>query len=142
MKLQKLLYLAHREHLGVFGAPLLKLGFEAWEHGPVSPIVYQSFKGCGSGVIDSRATMINLLSGQDVIVTHDLPKCQEEVMDVTLARFGRLSASALRALTHTPGGAWDSVWERRLTSRSGTGISDQLILSEYERQVLERRVHG
>lgn len=142
MKLQKLIYLAHRQHLGVFEAPLVKLGFEAWEHGPVSPIVYQCFKSCRSRAVDSRATMIDLESGRDVVVPHRLTSDQEAVMDTTLAKYGRMTASTLRELTHSPGSAWQMVWDRRMLECSGTRINDKVILEEFESRVLERRFDG
>lgn len=142
MKLQKLLYFAHREHLGIFGAPLVKLGFEAWEHGPVSPIVYQSFKSCGSASIDTRATMIDLYSGHDVVVPYRLSVRQEGIMDSVLSRLARKTAGTLRAMTHRSGGPWDAVWNERLQGNSGTTMPDDLIQRDFKGDPEQRRVDG
>ncbi|KAK1138208.1 hypothetical protein N8T08_004356, partial [Aspergillus melleus] len=97
---------------------------------------------CAARPVNIRATMIDLETGHDIIVPYRLTADQEGIMDLVLARYARMSAAALRALTHTHGGAWDTVWSRMLLERSGTMISDEAILSELESGALERRLDG
>lgn len=47
LKLQKICYYAQAWHLALFGTPLMDTWFEAWVHGPVSPILYQEYKKWG-----------------------------------------------------------------------------------------------
>lgn len=48
LKLQKLLYYAQGNYLGLHGAALFDDAIEAWAHGPVVPGVYRRFKTFGS----------------------------------------------------------------------------------------------
>lgn len=45
LKLQKLLYYCEGYHLAYFEKSIIETEFEAWVHGPVSPIIYHEFKG-------------------------------------------------------------------------------------------------
>ena len=47
MKLHKLLYLAQRESLAIFGRPLFYESFEGWKFGPVSPDVRKVYSNGG-----------------------------------------------------------------------------------------------
>jgi len=47
LKLQKLIYYAQGWHMAIFGKALFEEDFEAWVHGPVSPTVWEEFKGQG-----------------------------------------------------------------------------------------------
>lgn len=44
LKLQKLCYYAQAWHLAIYQTPLVDTYFEAWVHGPVSPVLYQQYK--------------------------------------------------------------------------------------------------
>jgi len=51
-KLQKLLYYAQAWHLAIHDRPLFAGRFEAWEHGPVLPSIYNRFERYGWRNID------------------------------------------------------------------------------------------
>jgi uncharacterized phage-associated protein len=44
LKLQKLLYFAQAYYLGKLGKPLFNDPIEAWEYGPVVPVVYKKYR--------------------------------------------------------------------------------------------------
>lgn len=46
MKLQKLLYYEQGYHLAYFGKPLFEEDIEAWQYGPVVPVIYEKYKLC------------------------------------------------------------------------------------------------
>ena len=90
LKLQKLVYYAQCYHIAEYGESLFDEQFEAWAHGPVSPVLYQEFRGYGYNPIP-KMPMINLPNFPDFIV-------------VTLERvwreFGNLTAKQLEYMTH------------------------------------------
>lgn len=44
MKLQKLLYYEQGYHLAYYGTPLFDEEIEAWQYGPVVPLIYEKYK--------------------------------------------------------------------------------------------------
>ena len=54
LKMQKLLYYAQAWYLVNFGKPLFGDRIEAWDLGPVVPVVYRAFKANGPRPIDYR----------------------------------------------------------------------------------------
>ena len=51
LKLQKMLYYEQGFHLAYFDKPLFEEPIEAWQYGPVVPVVYDYYKNCGRDVI-------------------------------------------------------------------------------------------
>ena len=45
LKMQKLLYIAHMFHLGIYNKPLVCEFFEAWDYGPGIFIIMSKFSG-------------------------------------------------------------------------------------------------
>jgi uncharacterized phage-associated protein len=64
LELQKLVYFAHGLLLSQSGEPLVDGYFEAWEHGPVHPHIYQNFKKFGKGDITELCESTDLISGE------------------------------------------------------------------------------
>lgn len=90
LKIQKLLYYAQGAHLAITGSPLFLESIEAWQHGPVVPEVYHSFKKFGSGAVE--------LADDD-----EIPKFDErvtEILDDVYNVYGQFSAWKLRNMTH------------------------------------------
>ena len=56
LKLQKLVYYAQGFSLAMNGEPLFDALIEAWEHGPVCPILYKKYKTYANQPIDSNLT--------------------------------------------------------------------------------------
>lgn len=109
LKLQKLLYFVHGQWLTRFGKPLIQGEFEAWPHGPVHPLVYQTFKGFGASDITSRAKSLNPITREKVDL---LPPTDIQVIDIitkVVTGLGHLSGSQLRNITHSKGSPWNVV---------------------------------
>jgi len=112
MKLQKLLYLAYGYYAGLTGEPLADEDFEAWQFGPVSPTVYQSFKDCGGHTIDPGRRMERFVL-DDEGARFELPYLPEDdgkaarVVDYVFDTYGAKSAIYLSDLTHKEGSPWD-----------------------------------
>lgn len=132
LSLQKILYFVHGKYLTETGKPLLSGSFEAWRYGPVHPTIYSAFKSFGSNPIIGRATIRNLNSKIDVVVT--------EPSDPKLRLFIRQTASAylsmppgrLVDLSHAPNSPWDVATLASGTDRRfGSRITNDQIFSRF-----------
>ena len=94
--LQKVLYIAHMFHLGICETPLVDGDFEAWDLGPVHPILYHHVKRFGA----SRVTSIRSRHG-------DIEDGSERtLLAQAVDALSRKTGSELVAITHWEGGAW------------------------------------
>jgi uncharacterized phage-associated protein len=131
LSLNKILYFAHAEFLVTHKYPLVNLTFEAWEFGPVMPIIYRQFKKYGPRPIHARAFTICPKTGADVeFEYHHLRIDQQFVFDV-ISRYGSLSATKLVAISHEPGGPWHQVWHGSSETDFGMTIPNELIARNY-----------
>lgn len=125
--INKILYFAHASHLVFFSKPLVNLNFEAWQFGPVMPVVYHQFKAHGAEPISTRATIMCAKTGNDIVATYrGLGLDDSWLLDI-VEHYGNIPTRALVALSHEPGGAWDVVWNRNEPNRFGMAIPDRLI---------------
>lgn len=113
LKLNKLVYLTQAVSLRQYGAPLFDDVIQAWDYGPVEPLVYWSFQHYGSGVI-SRPS--GKFQSSDRL---------SQVAAVVMEKFGSLTAFDLVRLTHRDGAAWKMVH----VSKVNNVITPELILS-------------
>jgi len=128
LALNKILYFCHAWYLAQYKLPLLSTTFEAWDHGPVIPSVYHQFKRHKNGPISSRATMIDLDTGLDVIARASLELEEKAYLRKMLAFYGVRTGSTLRNMSHEPGAPWDQV--RQQAPEPGMVIPDRII-AEY-----------
>lgn len=137
LSLQKLLYFCHGRHLTQFKVPLVSGFFEAWQHGPVHPIVYQCFKSCGSSQITMRAQGRDPLTGlARALALPGDPSVQHTVQHV-LRTFGPLPAGMLVDISHAKGAPWHAVVEQAKNEVAlGLRISNELILERFAKHVV------
>lgn len=110
MSILKHIYFAHGWHLASFDVPLISNRIEAWEYGPVIKVVYDSFKIHGAGPITSRATMMDLDTGEFTEAQADFSVETEKMLRSILRYYSGFGAFELSDLTHIRGGPWDRVW--------------------------------
>lgn len=122
LALQKILYIAHMAHLGRSHAPLFAERIEAWDYGPVVPVVYQRVRGFGSDPIKNVFHWVS-----------DIPKGTKEydVLAETEKATRDLSPRQLVSITHWPDGAWAKVYR---PGARGIVIPDEDILDEYRKR--------
>ena len=97
LHLQKILYFAHMIYMGRNdGQPLIREAFEAWEYGPVVPVVYHDAKGYGSGPIRMGFYNDEVISGMP----------EEAELEEAWNALSMRTVSELINSTHRPGGAW------------------------------------
>ncbi len=89
LRLQKLMYYAQGYFLALKDRPLIHEEFEAWEHGPVIPGLYNSFRQHGA----------EPLPLQSADTEKFLPEEIEHLNDMW-EMFGQFSATKLRNMSH------------------------------------------
>lgn len=91
LKLQKLVYYAQGFHLATFESPLFDDEIRAWLHGPVVPVLYQTYKTYGATPIPTPPGYVPA-----AVLNGDARDLLEDVYGV----YGQFSAWGLRNLTH------------------------------------------
>ncbi len=134
MSLNKHLYFLHSDHLLETRRSYISLTFEAWDFGPVLPIIYRQFKCFGAKPITSRATKISSETGEDEVCEYTDAGLDLSRINLHLDQYGRMSASALMNLSHARGGPWYHVWHNQNQRHIGMEIPNHLILSYCSKQ--------
>lgn len=110
--LQKLAYFAHGTFLSRTGTPLVAGEFEAWQHGPVHPHIYNAFKGHGAEPIRRRAEIVNPVTQE----TRPVPEIQDaairNVIEDVYRSLRHRSPASLRAVSHARNAPWAVVVAR------------------------------
>ena len=106
LKLQKLVYYAQGFHLAIHDRPLFPGRIEAWEHGPVVPELYHTYKSHGGGNIPAP------LDFDPEAIDPDVASLLDEVYSV----FGQYSAWKLRNMTHEER-PWKEAYEETTRGR-------------------------
>jgi uncharacterized phage-associated protein len=132
LALQKLLYFAHAGYLIKHKRPLVSGVFEAWQLGPVQPVVYTLFKAHGKAPITSRAKRMNFKSGTE----ESLPEIGDPAVRKYARRFveefAHFSSGQLVRMTHAKNGPWDHIVnESKKGAMLGLRISDALISERF-----------
>lgn len=139
LALQKLVYFAHGLMLTRHGRSLVDGYFEAWEHGPVHPVLYGAFKHSGREPIAERARRRDFRSGGlGAVVSAPLDRQAEATLDDVLGALGHQPPWRLRAISHASDGPWDHVVNKKGTegTRLGLRISDIVVAERFHRHLL------
>ncbi len=116
LKLQKMLYIAHKVYMGRNeGEPLINELFEAWDYGPVLPSLYHKLKMFGSDPI------------KDIFWDTKNPKLP--FLEEACKHLLPMSGGKLVALTHREGGAWSKNYQPGIL---GIIIPNEEIFEEYK----------
>jgi len=119
LKLQKLVYYAQAWHLALYGEPLVEERFEAWVHGPVSPLLYDRFRAYRWNPIDEDVAMPTL---PERVRMH-----LEEVQEA----YGGFSAIDLERMTHVEDPWLDARGDLDPTAPSHAPISEEAMQRYY-----------
>jgi uncharacterized phage-associated protein len=120
LELQKMLYLGQLLHLGEHGERLLNGEFEAWDYGPVQPIVYREARIYGSAPI-------RFLPGSIA----EADPAREATLKQVIEQLSKMSAGQLVSITHWNEGAWANNYRPGL---KGVVIPDRDIIEEYRKR--------
>jgi uncharacterized phage-associated protein len=137
LALQKLLYFAHGVFLVRHKQPMITGHFVAWQHGPVHPTVYETFKSAGAKPITFRATRRDYrMRTEFALPTPDDPEVKQVVGDV-VRNLAKLPASRLVDMSHVEGGPWHAVVNEIRTGEGlGLRIRDSVVLARFRRHWL------
>lgn len=104
---QKIVYFLHGQYLLSTQTPLVSGYFEAWEYGPVHPMLYNSLRHLGSSAIAEPIRRRDIQNGRwiEIPVISD-PNVKAFVQDASEALL-RLTAGQLVDLSHAPNSPWD-----------------------------------
>jgi len=104
LQLMKLVYMSQGWSLALRDAPLYGERIEAWQYGPVVPVLYNRTKTYGSAPITGPLppapnAVGEVLSGEEI-----------DLLRSVVDNYAHLSGPALSNLTHRPGSPWSKVW--------------------------------
>ncbi len=114
MKLQKMLYYEQGFHLACFGTPLFEEDIEAWQYGPVVPVVYEHYKQYGGEGIKPVETLSVVLGDEEM-----------SIFNQVFEMFNKFSAIGLMNMTHN-----ERPWISAGTPSRGKVI-DKQVLKDY-----------
>jgi uncharacterized phage-associated protein len=131
------MYFCHGTHLARFGEPLVDGYFEAWDHGPVHPLIWREFNEFRSNPITRKSFSTNLVTGEKKLVQSPKEQIVKTLIAETVLQLRQLTASQLREKSHAIGGPWHSVIESaKINLASRLRIPDSVILQLYHRHIL------
>ena len=130
MAVHKVSYFAHGWHLIAKSAPLIAQPFEAWKYGPILRPVWNEFKDAKDKPILSRASLIDVETGEVLLASSKFDGEEREFIGHILRAYGRFSATRLSDMTHRRGGAWEKVWHSD-TVVVGMRIADEAIRADF-----------
>ena len=130
LALQKLLYFSHGWLLAAEARPLVRGGFQAWEHGPVSRAVYAAFRTSADRPINTRAMLVDFHTNEEKVATANFDDVEFMLMRDVLRAYGHLHPYELSRLTHEPGSPWYRVWTSE-TVTPGMRIPDDWVRAHF-----------
>ncbi len=139
MALHKIMFFAHGWSIGERGRPLVAATFEAWQHGPVMPIIYRQFSKFGRQPVRDRATRVDVATGRDMPIEGVLAPEDAAFVERVTEMLGPVSALVLSDMSHEPGGPWDAVWNSRERVNPGMVIPHDLIANHFKQQAAGRK---
>lgn len=133
LKLQKILYLAHGIHLAEYGKPLINESIQAWEYGPVIPVVYHAYKGWGNTPITQPSEIGIFIGGRFATGIDMLNEETESTVKIAWEVSKDMSGIQLSSWSHAPG----SPWSKNYNGKVNQSISDESI-TEYFRKTMKK----
>jgi len=135
--MQKLLYYVYVWHLIKLNKPCFEEKFQAWPNGPVLSSVYQELKKYGSSPIDPDFS--NLENKEDlkkleINIGSDLKNIIDEVYE----KYGILHPFQLVSLTHDELSWLNARKGLSVSESSNNDLSDQDIITQYEKEKEEK----
>ena len=114
MHLQKLCYFAHGFNLALVSDPLTNDRVEAWEFGPVFPVLYDALKRYGARPVGEMVRQNNWASADHIrgdVVQETFTDDEREIIEGVYETYGNFHAYQLSALTHEDGSPWERTYK-------------------------------
>lgn len=140
LSLQKIVYFIHGKHLIERGQPLVGGHFEAWQYGPVHPLIFSSYKNSRGAQITEQAAKLDPLTGQLSAIEPIRDKTDRLFIRANAARFFDVPTGRLVDLSHADGSPWDVLTRRTQGARVyGDRITNDLIEKLFHRHIMPIR---
>ena len=141
-KINKLIYFVHGFGLARLERKLVRNYFEAWDHGPVVRVVYDTFKRFGFSPIPNLATYTDLFDREEKVVEfHEIVEEEKQFILQVAGAYIKYTADELEAMTHSPGSPWHAVKNLNSLDRPyRLRIPDPLIREYFVRILGDKRV--
>lgn len=137
MKLLKLVFFAHGWYLAFKEQPLIQERVEAWQYGPVIPVLYHTFKRFGNDPITEEAKEWRIQNGKLACFTPRIEPSDDDpspaeakvLIGKVWETYGQHSAAQLSNATHLPGAPWQKIYRPGVKSLI---IPDDVIRDYYD----------
>lgn len=140
LSLQKILYFIHGKHLIERGKPLVGGHFEAWQYGPVHPLIFSTFRNTRGARLTQQAVKLDPLTGRYSDLAPIENKDDRLFIRVNAARFLDVPPGRLVDLSHADGSPWDVLTRRPRGARVyGDRITNDLISKFFHRHIMPIR---
>ena len=120
LELQKILYIAHMFHLGRHGTALVGGEFQAWDLGPVHPVLYRAVRQFGADPVTQIDFPGNIEEGTE-----------KDLLSEAVDELSGKTGAQLVAITHWEDGAWAKNYKPGVR---GQVIPTKDIIDEYRRR--------
>jgi len=111
LRINKLLFLVHGWSFGRSDSGLVKNHFEAWRHGPVVRVVFDTFKKFENRRITSLAEHLDYAIGDVRPITfEDIVEKDRKLIRNIVIHYAKYSTNELVGMLHERGGPWDKIY--------------------------------
>ena len=133
LDIQKICYFLNGHHLLDHGTPMIATDFEAWTHGPVQRVLYDSFKRFGDEPITELATAFDPIRRKPKELTTTLSNSVTDTISKYLNQYASIPAPELVGMTHRRNTPWQ-VTREKASRKSNLGmiISVETIRNHFE----------
>jgi uncharacterized phage-associated protein len=124
LKMQKLLYYCQGYSLGIYNEPLFAESIQAWDHGPVVRIIYNTFQHL-------RDSCIPFIGKEE----SNLDEQAKKIARIVMQDKGRFSAWALRDMTHN-----EKPWVHTYANLGRNSVITEEIMQEFFAHCFEKEL--
>ena len=133
LDIQKICYFLNGHHLVDHGSPMILDEFEAWPHGPVQRVLYNSFKRFGSEPITELAGAFDPIRRVRKMLPEITSNSVLDTIEKYLPRYIGIPAHELVGMTHRQGTPWQITRENaKHEANIGMRISTDTIVQHFE----------
>ena len=139
-QLIKLTFISHGRTLAAYDRPLIRDRIEAWQYGPVIPVLYHQLKKwegspvqmlCYCGTDCNDPAQENKLQERraffnDILLSNDI-----QIINDVVKEYRKWSFKDLQLLCHAKDSPWDQVYNGKLHQQ----ITDDIIQNYYKKQM-------
>lgn len=141
MQLQKLVYIAHGWYLAIHDTALTSDSTQAWDYGPVYPLLWEALKSYGSRPVTETIKVGDTGAGcfmdnADQEVVANLNEEQSIFIDKIYNTYAAFHAFQLSAMTHKQDTPW---YKKYVKERNIRGIIDNLSIKTHFTEIAQNK---